>query len=36
VISSGDFLASDPGGCSLDATMKTERELLEVVENAGI
>src|SRR5258708_4194045 len=30
------LLASDPGRCSLDATMKIERELQEVIENRGV
>src|SRR6266850_1654949 len=30
------FLASGPTRCSLDATLKTARELLEVAENRGV
>jgi hypothetical protein len=30
------FIASDPGGCTLDATVMGERGFLEVDENKGV
>ena len=35
LFTSSGFLASDPGGCTLDATVMGERELLQTIENKG-